>query len=358
MIRFSIQNDTSTDTPPDVLLKSAWNRYGNQRLYVSGLVLKDDGNFQKNEYGYYDLLTSKPVSKTNKELTPFQREMIEDAIQIHQVQRRHSKTPLSPDVLKRVQPGQLISTQHKHRGQYKYYVDQYTEQTLVEVGLIDLHDGGKAKVFNDDHKETLTTLGLFLWQEEQTRGNEKHGGSSSEQRSSAHTDLPGSQLKRNFHSSFEIGALGEAYVGGILTALYPNQVFHGVKLPHQGGDIDHLLICSKGVFVINTKTHPQKVVRTLASGEMTVDGRDITKYLSQADTQVAKVRLGVPQWKEIDIRPLIVFAQVDPTSTVHHPYTVTASGLTAMLDSSPSVLSDTQITVLTGQITSLLKEHE
>jgi hypothetical protein len=96
--------------------------------------------------------------------------------------------------------------------------------------------------------------------------------------------------------AFRIGAVGEAAVGKSLeqrTEDGPAVVLHDRRMPGGRGNIDHVAVAPRGVFVIDVKAHSGKVRidRPLfGTPKLKINGRDWTRMLGGLDRQVAAVR--------------------------------------------------------------------
>lgn len=111
--------------------------------------------------------------------------------------------------------------------------------------------------------------------------------------------------------SWYVGALGEIVVGHELARL-PNgwHVLHAVPAG-AAADIDHLVIGPPGVFVINTKRHPDKRV-TVGSHVVWIGGSPAQGYQAHLLSRTVKVAHALePLLGERDVvRPLLVFVDV------------------------------------------------
>ncbi|WP_246498173.1 nuclease-related domain-containing protein [Natronoglycomyces albus] len=84
------------------------------------------------------------------------------------------------------------------------------------------------------------------------------------------------------------------------------RVLHGVELGFRSGDIDHLLIGPYGVFTVNTKHHPGKLV-SLGRGGVFVHGHHRpypVKARREADRVGSALRAKVGQ--PVSVIPLVV----------------------------------------------------
>jgi hypothetical protein len=96
--------------------------------------------------------------------------------------------------------------------------------------------------------------------------------------------------------AFQIGAVGEAAVGKSLeqrTEEGPAVALHDRRMPGGRGNIDHVAVAPRGVFVIDAKAHSGQVriERPLfGAPRLKINGRDWTRLLDGLDRQVAAVR--------------------------------------------------------------------
>ncbi len=102
------------------------------------------------------------------------------------------------------------------------------------------------------------------------------------------------------------GAAGEEKVGRYLEAMSGPSLtaFHDVSLPGFGGNIDHLVVSTRGVFVVETKTLKGRA--EVRRGRLRVNGWDRSRMIEQALGQARAVdsllaRLGYPQVRTIPI---------------------------------------------------------
>src|SRR5690606_23007100 len=94
------------------------------------------------------------------------------------------------------------------------------------------------------------------------------------------------------------GALGEERVAVILADRLGNQavLLHDRRVPGTRGNIDHVVVASSGVWVVDAKRYSGKVERRDVGGffrkdlRLYVDGRDRTRLLDGVRRQVDAVR--------------------------------------------------------------------
>jgi hypothetical protein len=110
------------------------------------------------------------------------------------------------------------------------------------------------------------------------------------------------------------GARGEEIFGPSLDALRAEgiAVLHDRRIPGSRANIDHLVVTSAGVFVIDPKNYKGRVEQRGA--RLVVDGRDRTKLVEGMDRQSAAVRAALASsatWRSVAITPVLVFVSAD-----------------------------------------------
>lgn len=111
---------------------------------------------------------------------------------------------------------------------------------------------------------------------------------------------------RTADQAWKVGAEGEVYVGRRLDRLRRGsaRVLHSVPLG-AGGDIDHLVISTYGVWVVNTKHHRGKVI-TVKGREIRVGSRP-TSYAEASAREAARVRSAFSAaGLHVNVSPIIV----------------------------------------------------
>jgi hypothetical protein len=146
--------------------------------------------------------------------------------------------------------------------------------------------------------------------------------------------------------SWHDGALGELLVGHELALLPPGwHVLHAVPAGSAGADIDHLVIGPPGVFVINTKRHPDAVIK-LGTNVIWINGRQQNHYQSNIRKRCDQVRLVLfrATGEQPPVHPMLVFAQA--RRLAHHGdqfvMSAAAHDLVRFLISLPACLSSDQ----------------
>jgi hypothetical protein len=112
--------------------------------------------------------------------------------------------------------------------------------------------------------------------------------------------------------NWRVGYKGEVKVGNELAKLPDGwHVIHAVPIGEQGSDIDHIVICPRGVFTLNTKNHPDGAI-SVYERAVWVNGHS-TDYLRNSRFEAKRVSkiltagCGVP----VEVQAALVF--VDPS---------------------------------------------
>lgn len=115
------------------------------------------------------------------------------------------------------------------------------------------------------------------------------------------------------------GAEGERRLAAALEAglAPPSVVLHSRKVPKTRGDIDHLVIASSGVWIVDAKNYTGKPeLRDVGSWRspdfrLYVNGRNQTKHVENFDWQVAAVRavLDPMGFGDVPMHPTLLFTQ-------------------------------------------------
>ncbi len=111
--------------------------------------------------------------------------------------------------------------------------------------------------------------------------------------------------------SWHDGALGELLVGQELSFLPPEwHVLHAVPAGSAGADIDHLVIGPPGIFVLNTKRHPNAMVK-VGTHVVWINGYQQNHYQSTIRSRCEHVhRQLFSATNELSpVHPVLVFAQ-------------------------------------------------
>ena len=119
--------------------------------------------------------------------------------------------------------------------------------------------------------------------------------------------------------AWEIGRRGEEAVGRSLdrrTAKGPSIVLHDRRMPNGFGNIDHLAVAPRGVFVIDAKAIKGKVRISqpmLGKPRLIIAGHNRTKLIDGLDRQVAAVRLALARddMAEVPVHGVFCFTRAD-----------------------------------------------
>lgn len=174
--------------------------------------------------------------------------------------------------------------------------------------------------------------------------------------------------KKRLHA-IDLGLKGEREVGSILDSLRAN----GCRVIHDFiGDnfnVDHIVICDRGVFVIETKcvSKPSEgKPKVHFDGEkITIDG--VGDYSKAATQAMAEAR-----WladlchkligERLKIRPIVAFPgwyieQSRPVVGPESPWVVNPKGIEKFISNSPVTLNASQITAIEGHLRLYLQNH-
>ena len=147
--------------------------------------------------------------------------------------------------------------------------------------------------------------------------------------------------------NWRVGAKGEERVGHELAKLPDGwHVIHAVPIGERGSDIDHIVICQRGVFTLNTKNHPDGAI-SVYERAVWVDGHS-TDYLrnSRFEAKRASKLLTAACAMPVEAQAAIVF--VDPSrltrkGTAPDVHIVTRKTLRTFLMQQPQRLTPTQV---------------
>lgn len=119
--------------------------------------------------------------------------------------------------------------------------------------------------------------------------------------------------------AWAVGAEGERTLAAALDAGLSSSaiVLHSRKVPNTRGDIDHLIVASSGVWIVDAKNYAGKPDLRDVGGFRTpnfrlyVNGRDRTKLLDNFEWQVPAVRAALDPigFGEVAMHPTLVFTQ-------------------------------------------------
>lgn len=150
--------------------------------------------------------------------------------------------------------------------------------------------------------------------------------------------------------SWQDGAWGELWVGHELSLLPPGwQVLHAVPAGRSGADIDHLVIGPGGVFVLNTKRHPNATIR-VGTHVVWVKGFQQNHYQSELRKrcrQVEQVFLRTTG-ERLAVHPVLVFVQSRSLARSGEQlvFSTTTDCLVGLLQSMPVKLDADQVLAL------------
>ena len=112
-------------------------------------------------------------------------------------------------------------------------------------------------------------------------------------------------------------------LGRFLDELQPQGVLtlHDRRLPRSTANIDHLVVASGGVWVVDAKRYRGRLER--AWGKLRVDGRDQTKLVTGVQEQVAHVRTALASAgvEGVDVHGCLCFIEAD-VGLLQRPFSV------------------------------------
>jgi hypothetical protein len=129
-------------------------------------------------------------------------------------------------------------------------------------------------------------------------------------------------------TAWAAGARGEETVGRFLETLRAEgmAVLHDRRIPGSKANIDHIVISSAGVFVVDPKNYRGKVEQRDVGGlfrtdlRLYVGGRDRTKLVTGMDRQVAAVRAALAKdekWRDVPVTPVLLFISAENWSLLN-----------------------------------------
>lgn len=117
------------------------------------------------------------------------------------------------------------------------------------------------------------------------------------------------------------GADGEQALGGLLERIAgPDlRVLHDRLIPRTRANIDHLVICPSGVFVVDSKRYVDRRPELRVEGGilrprvelLMVGGRDRTNLVDGVDKQVGLVRSALADQPDVPVRGMLCFIDAD-----------------------------------------------
>jgi len=123
--------------------------------------------------------------------------------------------------------------------------------------------------------------------------------------------------ERQSTTAWSRGAGGEEQVGAALERVksYPVRVLHDRRLPGSRANIDHLVVTSSAVWVIDAKRYRGRPALRVEGGifrprteTLTVDGRDQSRLVAGIAGQVQRVRDVVP---DVPVKGVLCFVNAD-----------------------------------------------
>jgi hypothetical protein len=137
------------------------------------------------------------------------------------------------------------------------------------------------------------------------------------------TRLDRLRVKHTDAQAWAKGAAGEETTGQALQRLASGEhghrwlILHSLTVNAYGGDIDHLLIGTAGVFTINTKHHAAKTVH-VGRDTLTVDGYDHYDYIQHANNEAHRAQTVLEAAGiQVDVWPVISFVGADVVGEQH-----------------------------------------
>lgn len=117
------------------------------------------------------------------------------------------------------------------------------------------------------------------------------------------------------------GADGEQALGGMLERIAGPElrVLHDRRIPRTKANIDHLVICPSGVFVVDSKRYVDRRPELRVEGGilrprvelLMVGGRDRTNLVDGVDKQVGLVRSALADQPDVPVRGMLCFIDAD-----------------------------------------------
>ena len=123
--------------------------------------------------------------------------------------------------------------------------------------------------------------------------------------------------ERQSTRAWSTGAVGEERVGAVLDALRSDRiaVLHDRRVPGTRANIDHIVVCAGGVWVIDTKRYKGRPERRVEGGLVRprvellyVGGRNKTSLVEGVTWQVGKVQSALP---ELPVRGILCFVDAE-----------------------------------------------
>ncbi len=164
--------------------------------------------------------------------------------------------------------------------------------------------------------------------------------------------------------AWSIGADGEQMLGRMLASMAGDslRVLNDRRIPRTKANIDHLVVCPSGVFVIDAKRYRNARPALRVEGgllrprteSLTVGGRDRTTLVTGMQKQVALVRAALSETHGVPVRGVLCFIDADwpligGSFTVNDAAVLWPKKLKALM-TSPGPLDEAQIAELQWQL--------
>ncbi|HET7724252.1 MAG TPA: NERD domain-containing protein [Propionibacteriaceae bacterium] len=121
--------------------------------------------------------------------------------------------------------------------------------------------------------------------------------------------------------AWSVGADGESALGGMLARMAGPElrVLHDRRIPRTTANIDHVVVCPTGVWVIDAKRYVGSRPALRVEGGilrprtelLTVGGRDRTKLVDGMHKQLSLVRTALADQPEVTVRGVLCFVDAD-----------------------------------------------
>lgn len=122
-------------------------------------------------------------------------------------------------------------------------------------------------------------------------------------------------------TAWSTGAVGEQQLGSMLAGIAgPTvRVLHDRRIPRTTANIDHLVVCSSGVFVVDAKRYRNARPELRVEGGLIrprhelliVGGRDRTKLVEGMHKQLGLVQAAVADHPDVPVRGVLCFVDAD-----------------------------------------------
>lgn len=121
--------------------------------------------------------------------------------------------------------------------------------------------------------------------------------------------------------AWSVGAAGEQQLGGMLAGVASPtvRVLHDRRIPRSTANIDHLVVCSSGVYVIDAKRYRDKRPELRVEGGilrprqelLVVAGRDQSKLVEGMKRQLGLVQTALADEPDVPVRGVLCFVDAD-----------------------------------------------